>query len=556
MWPTGLITDPVDRPDFPVGSVPFPDMPLPFAVDLDGYIMSAGTEHPAAAWRWISFLSHQAFLPSSEKDYALAVPARPTVAEASGFWDQLDPESVEALQATLSRPVNTSSAVTEIAHQFRLTGGVYRVALDELTVAEAVQTTQQGFNEWQQLLQSSSATTSDTTAPVVATPAPEVVPDNATAITFAVPTELQQSLSPLVTNFNQQSTDVVVQLSTVDTNDSTTIASTSDCFVSWVNPSAATPTHLYDLRPLLDADATVSLDEHPAVLREPFTYEGRLFGLPYRVDVPTLQYRPELFDVAGIAPPDADWSLDDFVAAARELTVPNAGQYGYMLPDTVTPDLRWMLTAADAPVVSITDGNPQFTDPAVVQSLQDYITLLRKSSPHQRLPGYSSDMPSDSAVALIADGPIAMWHDSTTRFGVVEAIDDAASAPLPGGAATRTALTRVTLGLYIAADTPHATACWQWLMHLSTQPDGRGVGYPARVSVAESEVFVQQVGTESQNVYQVYRDAWNQTASGTPVLSQDMTWDDYWLLQALDASLQGGNLEQELAEAQTVTAQY
>ena len=84
--------------------------PLPGAADsvsitplwVDGAFISADSKHPRAVWEWLRFLSFQPPLPR----YRL-IPARPSVADESAFWQTLPPALSEPIGVafTFSRPV-------------------------------------------------------------------------------------------------------------------------------------------------------------------------------------------------------------------------------------------------------------------------------------------------------------------------------------------------------------------------------------------------------------------------------------------------------------------
>jgi ABC-type glycerol-3-phosphate transport system substrate-binding protein len=63
-----------------------------------GIFVSAGTTHPEAAWRWVEFLTHQP--PAS---YDRSIPARKSVAEAGGFWNQLSEETASTYRYAIER---------------------------------------------------------------------------------------------------------------------------------------------------------------------------------------------------------------------------------------------------------------------------------------------------------------------------------------------------------------------------------------------------------------------------------------------------------------------
>jgi ABC-type glycerol-3-phosphate transport system substrate-binding protein len=63
-----------------------------------GYFISRATAHPEAAWVWIRFLTYQQSFGRYSPWYRYQVPARRSVAEATGYWSQWDAASADALQ--------------------------------------------------------------------------------------------------------------------------------------------------------------------------------------------------------------------------------------------------------------------------------------------------------------------------------------------------------------------------------------------------------------------------------------------------------------------------
>src|SRR5690606_26096167 len=78
------------------------------------------------------------------------------------------------------------------------------------------------------------------------------------------------------------------------------------------------------------ADPDVAWDQFPEAAR--LTAQptgGKIIGFPAVVDNLSLIYNTTVFDAAGVDYPDADWSWDEFRAAAKELTDPATSTYGY-----------------------------------------------------------------------------------------------------------------------------------------------------------------------------------------------------------------------------------
>ena len=78
---------------------------------------------------------------------------------------------------------------------------------------------------------------------------------------------------------------------------------------------------LLDLDPLIADDRGFDLNDFYPELVELCRHDGRLYSLPRYTSVYVLFYNEDLFDGAGLGYPDDSWTWDDYLAAARKLTV-------------------------------------------------------------------------------------------------------------------------------------------------------------------------------------------------------------------------------------------
>lgn len=90
-------------------------------------------------------------------------------------------------------------------------------------------------------------------------------------------------------------------------------------------------------------DPAVAWDEFPAPARLTATPDGRVIGFPALVDVLSLVYNKTLFDQKGMAYPTADWTWNDFRAAAKKLTDDSKQIIGTAAPVSGDEDSVWRL---------------------------------------------------------------------------------------------------------------------------------------------------------------------------------------------------------------------
>jgi len=83
---------------------------------------------------------------------------------------------------------------------------------------------------------------------------------------------------------------------------------------------------LMDISPLIAQD-NIDMSKFVASSVKMYASAGQQYGMPQFIDCAGLVYNKQLFDEAGIAYPNSDWTWDDLLSAAQALT--NDGQYGF-----------------------------------------------------------------------------------------------------------------------------------------------------------------------------------------------------------------------------------
>ncbi|MFP4437016.1 MAG: extracellular solute-binding protein [Chloroflexaceae bacterium] len=549
---------------FTIGLLPYPAMPLPSTdsspVD-ESYILSGGTQHAEAAWRWISFLSRQALDTQYADSASAPLPARQSVVEDSAYWDNLDSETQAALTVAVERLPN-------IVPRAELNMNAFRALIEAKTaVLNDNQPVDQALNLAQANLEQQVAAAANTPQPepdanpiVIATPMPSVIPAGATAITFDPGPLDTWEVHAIAQEVNQSDSGIFVQLTDATMGPLTASADQRDCFAALTTPTAEDIPALLDLQPLIDADPRFPNDDYPPALFTPFQHQGGLYGLPYAMYLRMLVYNQLRFDTADVAYPTADWTLDDLRSTAAQLTstLGEAPQYGFADPNP-TLNIPFFLNHADVAWVTPQADTlaPNFRDPQIEPPLRDYLTLLQTASPHDHLPGVTEEATSDVARDLFAAGQVAMLFD----FGFTLVQQDtfpAALAPPPLPEAPLTHNDIFPFGLFIAADASHPEACWAWFQQLSARRPALADTFPARISVAESEAFRAHVPASAQAVYAGYRPHLDTPlragSTYNPLAPSPINYT--WFFQAINRALGGADLTGELIQAQTRTLQH
>src|SRR5450756_1658521 len=102
-------------------------------------------------------------------------------------------------------------------------------------------------------------------------------------------------------------------------------------FGSWMANIVKSPKVVL-LNDLIANDPSFKWNDFWPAERLAATVNGKIVGLPALVDNLAIVYNKKLFDKAGLSYPTAQWTWDDFRAAAKKLTIPAQKQFGRVGP--------------------------------------------------------------------------------------------------------------------------------------------------------------------------------------------------------------------------------
>lgn len=142
-------------------------------------------------------------------------------------------------------------------------------------------------------------------------------------------------------------------------------------FGSWA-PNIAKISKVVDMSEVVKGDGWNWDDFYPAE-RKAATVGDKVVGVPALVDNLAIVYNRKMFADAGVAPPTAQWTWDDFRAAAAKLTDPAKQQYGWTIPADGSEDTVWhwipMLWEAGGDLLNSDNTTATFNSEAGVKAL-------------------------------------------------------------------------------------------------------------------------------------------------------------------------------------------
>ena len=319
-------------------------------------------------------------------------------------------------------------------------------------------------------------------------------------------------------------------------------------------PTIVNKNYALDLKPYMEADKFDTKAFYPQVI-DGLTYGGKIVGLTDNWDTQALYYNRKLFQQAGVQPPTADWTWDDYAAAAKRLSSGKG-------PNKTWGSLwqKWFVPVGDA--VAAAGGKTYaddykscaLTQPESVKALE-FLDQLRKDGSD---PGYVTydarnvlGRPADDvfkagkAAMLVGDGRWAAYD-----FDSVKDLDWAV-APLPKGPATRANFFHLSM-FGIPSNSKNPNAAWQFLKYMTSAEGAEmGVdnaqGIPAREAVAKSPAVAGAPLATKHDSYQPFIDSLP-TARRAPQLSNFSNYQDK-IDNALEPLWKGKKSPQEAAAA-------
>ncbi len=337
-------------------------------------------------------------------------------------------------------------------------------------------------------------------AMVIAALRPPEKPDGRTVLTWLVPMQLDRPLlEKLAKQFGEQNPDIHLRMTFVpgaqyQTKLKTLIASghppdlfyAGDVWVAYYRP------FLLDLTPFFERDAAeIDLDDiYPAVLAACRT-DGQYLFTPRWFSVALLYYNRTIFDEAKEAYPTADWTWDEYLAAAKRLTRPaSAGKPAVWGSQIVTGWWGEWLTLVRQAGGELFDADMQrctLDEPEAIRGMMFYIEKVRR---HRVSPA-----PGRGPDGGFASGQLAMelvGHTGNwTQFNQIGLNWDIALLPAGPTEKNRSEVAIDAVGA--SNQTKHPEACWRFFKFIMSKPSIRAhvdAGYLSiRKSVAEQTLL-------------------------------------------------------------------
>ena len=270
-----------------------------------------------------------------------------------------------------------------------------------------------------------------------------------------------------------------------------------DVLFLWPTPRYAAEGVLENLDPWIEKSGYDLSDYWPALL-ESAMYEGSVYGFPRDIGLEVLYYNKDIFDEVGLDYPTEDWTWDDLLAAAEQLTVVDANgrveRYALAMEGG-----KYQLWVGQN-YGSILDDmrNPSkctLDQPEAVEAIQFFADMMDNN--YAMRDADLGQAGGDAAVFL--SGQAAMIIQNSSRVSAFNAADmnyDVQVVPIPEGG--QRSASAGGAAWVMSAGSDNKDAAWTFLSWLQSKDGGQklytesGEIFPALRSVAESDAFLKQ----------------------------------------------------------------
>jgi multiple sugar transport system substrate-binding protein len=158
--------------------------------------------------------------------------------------------------------------------------------------------------------------------------------------------------------------------------------------------------------------------------RDVATVNGKVIGVPALVDNLAVVYNKTLFAKAGLTPPAADWTWQQFQADAQKLTDPASKQYGtaYVTPGTEDTVWHWeaLLWEAGGQLLSADGKQAAFNSPAGLASLETLraMAVTDKSMYLDPTDSAYANLFNSGKIGMLVTGPWDLSGFPNVHYGV------------------------------------------------------------------------------------------------------------------------------------------
>jgi ABC-type glycerol-3-phosphate transport system substrate-binding protein len=342
-----------------------------------------------------------------------------------------------------------------------------------------------------------------------------------------------------------------------------------DCYYQPYNMVADMKLEDYlNLDPFMDADPNFDRGDFMGSVLNQVQRDNHTWAYPIVIQPSVMWYNTDLFTKAGVPSPEQGWSINDFRDALQSLRgVMDDAKDPVFAPESFGNTYLLMLIAAYGGIPYDYRTSPptmNFTDPTNVDAIRQVLDLAKDGSiGYQKLYGNNSYFGGNDAPIIDDTLSSNSWR-LQNRVGSTDSagpVDPHHLTNFPRG----DHIVPVAYGegaAYIQSHAQNPEACYNWIAKIANRPD-LFAGMPVRLSQLSDPTITASQGEDLTALYQGFSQTFQdpnaiafpgQFGSGGGFNSYV---EPMWLNKAFDNYvLEDGDLESDLAEAQTMAMAY
>ncbi len=561
-------------------------------LNAQGFAISSGTQYPEQAYELVKFLTNS---PDVANNFFGVSPARQSLIGVSstnnnnggpgggggpqfgGGFNNLSDEN----KAVVTQALANGIPLSELRYGDYVTAALSLMSSDGSDAQTALQTL-----EAQAVADLQTADTARTANPVVlATPVPEVVlQPGEVALSFGLnsfvsPLPNQDKWDSLIQEFTAN--DPQVKAITLDTEQrgGNELAAKNDCFyLSYNNVPGIDLTTVINLDPFIDSDPNFDKSDVIGNTLNLITRDNKIWAYPLAIQPSALEYNADTFAQYNVPEPQSGWTINSFTDALKSIKLDPSDPAPFAPRDVGGTYLLQLIAAYGGVPLDYRTDPPtvDFTSQTNIDAIRQVLDLAKNGYlTYEALSG------NNFVVSLNSTGPQdAIYGTTLNAFGFggrrggggggqLLIINEASSSSTTSAYKlttypTGTDLSAVSYDIttaYISATSQNPEGCYRWISFLSQHPELLSA-MPAFRSQLANVATVQNPNAANyyiqlDNLIQQPSTIVFPSQSGGGFNSPANFLLQFWMNRAFDNYvLHDGNLEQDLADAQTYSTSF
>lgn len=227
---------------------------------------------------------------------------------------------------------------------------------------------------------------------------------------------------------------------------------------------------LLDLTDKASDSELVDMSKYPEEIKELYTYDGKVYGIPKDIDTIALWYNKTMFDEAGVDYPDETWTWDTVVENAKKLTKEDGSQYGIAIRNDNNQEAYYNIVYdMGGEIISDDKKTSGYDDPNTIKAMQYIEKLIQDGS----MPSMET-MSENNPDILLKSGKSAMsfhgsWMVSTFKQeDYIKENCDCAVMPMDADSGRRVSIYN-GLGWAAAANGDNTESAWKLIEYLGSE---------------------------------------------------------------------------------------